>query len=193
MMSVVGVHSWALFNQLLYNTGPAFWCKPKKKFFLLDFCSNFFLFCIFLAFKHKKHWKRIFWPVLECAAPKCWSKYTTFRWQKINKKQFSIDYYDWVLGMTVINHYLPFPAMISLLVNLISAIQTIKFIPLKIEKIFRKALSMKKLIFKINFYIFYSWPKQKIKRIVQISAKMNLGIEDNSFIWGKINKMLIIG
>ena len=42
-----------------------------------DFERNFWLFCIFLAFKHKNVKNAYFDQGLECAAPNRWSKYTT--------------------------------------------------------------------------------------------------------------------
>ena len=50
---------------------------PKNFCWVLHQCSCFFLLFTLFSFLHKKHWKSIFWPLLECMAPKRWLKYST--------------------------------------------------------------------------------------------------------------------
>ena len=51
--------------------------QTKKKTFFAKFCSKFLTFLHFFSYFEQKCYTYIFRQRLECAAPKCWSKYTT--------------------------------------------------------------------------------------------------------------------
>ena len=67
---------------------PAFWCKLKKNIILLKFVSIFRLFPFFspLVWNTLKSMLRL---AFKCW-PKCWSKYTTIRYQAISEARISI-------------------------------------------------------------------------------------------------------
>ena len=61
-----------------------------RNLFCQNFASIFSLFLPFSAFSHQKHGKAYFDQHLECAAPKCRSKYTT----QVVHSHFSKDRYN---------------------------------------------------------------------------------------------------
>ena len=63
-----------LSHSYLIITQPACHCKLKKRVSLLNFATNFLLFQLFST---KRVAKTYVDQHLECAAPNCWSKYTT--------------------------------------------------------------------------------------------------------------------
>ena len=68
------LHFQCFFLGIIHSTSVL---VQTQKNHLLQMLQQISLFLSFSAFKHKKHWNEDFNQPLECAAPKCWSKYTT--------------------------------------------------------------------------------------------------------------------
>ena len=61
-----------------------YFCKWSDLFLYQNFATNLILFYVFqlLSTNNAENttlkMTRLFWPAFECAAPKCWSKFTTY-------------------------------------------------------------------------------------------------------------------